>query len=251
MHILIIEDEKLYADYVNILVEQLGHTLTGIATSANEALDLSARQPPDVALVDINIDGEYDGIETAGLLRERYADLTVLFVTSLADDRTFARASRLGPVNYILKPFDQKQLERAIQLAVATKARESTATVSPQTKREGLVEDGHLYVKSNHRLAKIRLSDFLCVSAEGHYCTLYCLNEAKPTKRFLLRIPLRELKERLPDNFLQVHRAHLVNEVHITSVDLRDQVIYLTDGSTLPLAKRMKSIFMGRNDLLS
>lgn len=255
MHILIIEDEELYADYVTMLIEKLEHDLVGVAPSAREALSLSEKQAPDLALIDINIEGEYDGIETAGLLRERFSELAIIFVTSLADDRTFARAARLGPVNYILKPFDQTQLARAVQLAVATKtnALESPSpapAAAPETSSEGLVEGDYLYVKAGHRLTKLHLSDLLAVSADGHHCTLRYRNTEGKNKRYLLRIPLRDLRDRLPTTFLQVHRAHLVNDTHITSVDLREQVIHLTDGSTLPLAKRMKSIFLGRKDLL-
>jgi len=170
MNLLIIEDEALYANNLLVLAEKLGHRVIGIADNAADALQLLKQQVRDLTLMDINIAGEYDGVETATLLRQE-ADSPIIFVTTLKDDRTFARAARLGPVNYIIKPFDDVQLQRAIMLALRNRP---VAAAPPE---EGAVDAEYLYVKVAHRLTKVGLSHLLSVSADGHYCELRTLDE--------------------------------------------------------------------------
>lgn len=245
MNLLIIEDEPLYANNLLVLAEKLGHQVIGVVDNAAGALQLVKQQVPDLALMDINIAGEYDGVETATLLRQE-ADFPIIFVTSLKDDRTFARAARLGPVNYIIKPFDDVQLQRAIMLALRNRP-----VATPPPLEEGSVDAEYLYVKVAHRLTKVKLSNLLLVSADGHYCELHTRDETGNNHRYVLRGSLVDMDERLPSPpFLKVHRAHIVNEQHIKSVDIREQVIFLSDGRQVPLARRMKSVFLEKGDLL-
>lgn len=117
MKILIVEDEALYADQIEILCEQLGYTVTGVCADAFTALDNFHHHSPDLLLSDINLLGEVDGIQLAEKINAQN-QLPTIFITSLQDDDTFARAQSVLPVAFIVKPFDQLQLQRSIELAV-------------------------------------------------------------------------------------------------------------------------------------
>lgn len=235
MTVLIVEDEPLYASHLELLVEDLGHTVIGTVADAENALRLAKERPPDLILMDVNIAGTYDGIETAELIRLSH-HCPVVFITAQQDEGTFRRASRLGPANFLLKPFDDLQVKRAIQLAAANPA--------PLTRASE--EEENLYVKTGHKLRKIPIADITSVAADGRYCEIYT-----SANRYLIRMPFQELENRLPaDQFLKTHRGHLVNEDFVESVDLRDSEIILSGGRRVPLAKRQREAFLRRIDKL-
>ena len=117
MKILIVEDEALYADQLEMLCEQLGYEVVGICDNAFSALDTFHRTQPDLSLLDINLDGEVDGIQLAGQISAK-EPVPFIFISSLEDDATFQRAQATMPAAYMLKPFNNLQLQRSIELAV-------------------------------------------------------------------------------------------------------------------------------------
>jgi DNA-binding LytR/AlgR family response regulator len=240
MTILIVEDEPLYASHLEMLVEDLGHTVLGCVEDAEAALLLVREAMPDLVLMDINIPGAYDGVETAERIQEQ-GSCPVIFITAEKDDRTFQRASRLGPANFLLKPFDDLQVSRAIQLASAgAKHQERDATET------NLSDEENLYVKTGKKLRKIPVAQIASVNADGRYCEIHTV-----TNRYLIRMTLQDLQDRLPeDRFLKTHRGHLVNEDFIESIDLQDSEIVLNGGRRIPLAKREREGFLRRIDKL-
>lgn len=241
MTVLIVEDEALFANHLHLLVEELDHEVMGPAADADTALALVKQQAPDLVLMDINIAGAYDGVETAELIQQQHP-CPVIFITAQHDERSFLRASRLGPANFLLKPFEDIQFHRAVQLALSTKP------TKPQPGRDSQFDDEeeYLYIKTGHKLRKIPVDEITSVAADGHYCEIHTA-----TNRYLIRMPFQELHERLSvDRFLKTHRGHLVNEQFVESVDLRDSEIVLSTGRRVPLAKREREAFLRRVDKL-
>ncbi|MBC6995033.1 response regulator transcription factor [Neolewinella lacunae] len=234
MNVLIVEDEPLMASHLQLVVEGLGYAVVGAASTAEAALALVRSQPPDLVLMDINIDGAYDGVETAISIRELH-QCPIIFITARYDEQSFLRASRLGPANFLLKPFEDNQVRRAIQLASSSPA--PVAAAPPE-------EDAHFYVKVGHKLRKIAIAEIHSVVADGHYCAIHT-----QANRYLIRMSFQEVQERLPaERFLKTHRSYLVNEQYVESVDLRDSEIILTNGQRVPLAKREREAFLRRVD---
>ena len=96
----------------------VGHTVTGIAASGEAALRLAAEKRPGLILMDINIQGMLDGIETARILKETGSDVPVVFLTSYSDRDTVARAREAEPFGYLLKPFDEQLIGITIEVAL-------------------------------------------------------------------------------------------------------------------------------------
>jgi two-component system cell cycle sensor histidine kinase/response regulator CckA len=117
VRVMAVEDERLVARDLNLRLKALGYEVAAIAASAEEGIELVARVRPDVVLMDIRLDGQRDGIEAAQIIRERF-DLPVVFATAHADTDTVNRALVTGPFGYILKPFDDRELRAAIEVAV-------------------------------------------------------------------------------------------------------------------------------------
>jgi two-component system cell cycle sensor histidine kinase/response regulator CckA len=115
--ILIVEDEVLVARDIEQQLRSLGYEPTGIAGTSEEALALAGADRPQLALMDIRLRGEVDGIETACELQRRYS-VPVVFLTAHADEATVARARPAQPYGYLLKPFHELDLRTTIEMAL-------------------------------------------------------------------------------------------------------------------------------------
>ncbi|ABS55418.1 response regulator receiver protein [Methanoregula boonei 6A8] len=115
--ILLVEDDDIIAKVVGWRLEKLGYSLCGRASSGTEALDLLERNVPDLILMDINIKGEINGIETTKMIKKRI-HIPVIYLTSHSDDVTLARAKETYPEGFISKPFNDNDLKVAIELAL-------------------------------------------------------------------------------------------------------------------------------------
>lgn len=115
--VLIVEDEALIARDLEATLEDMGYAITGLVASSREALESASEHCPDVALMDIRLRGEPDGIETASVLRERFR-VPVVYVTAHADDETLERAAHTRPYGYLVKPFKAAEVKSVIELAL-------------------------------------------------------------------------------------------------------------------------------------
>jgi signal transduction histidine kinase len=116
--ILVVEDESIIAMTLSYTLEDLGYKVIDAVSSGNAAMQAVAKGGIDLILMDINIDGDFDGIETAAKIRQQN-DIPIVYLTSYADDRTIARAEETSAFGYILKPFKGRDVRAAIQIALS------------------------------------------------------------------------------------------------------------------------------------
>jgi two-component system sensor histidine kinase UhpB len=116
--ILVVEDEPSVATLIRRLLQTGGYQVAAAVGSGEEALVEAARLQPDLALMDINLMGPLDGVQTAQRLQSRF-DIPVVFLTGLADDATVQRSHEAKAFGYILKPFRQEDLKTSIDLALS------------------------------------------------------------------------------------------------------------------------------------
>jgi CheY-like chemotaxis protein len=108
--ILIVEDEGLIALHLMEILTNAGYRVREPVPSGEDALGQVERVPrPDLILMDITLDGQLDGIETALRIRKRY-DIPVIFLTAHSNDIIIARAKEASPGGYIIKPVIEKDL---------------------------------------------------------------------------------------------------------------------------------------------
>ncbi|MBW3587682.1 MAG: EAL domain-containing protein, partial [Cyanobacteria bacterium 0813] len=94
-----------------------GYSITGMVYSGEEAIEYAAKFRPDLVLMDVNLQGEIDGITAAAEIRLRF-QIPVVYLTAYADERTLWRVNATKPFGYIVKPFEEKNLHTTIQLAL-------------------------------------------------------------------------------------------------------------------------------------
>jgi CheY-like chemotaxis protein len=115
--ILVVEDEAVIAMDIEERLQALGYEVVGTAPRFERAVDLAGSKQPHLALMDINIQGDKDGIETARSLREQF-DIPSVFLTAYSDDETIGRALGSNPQGYLVKPFVDREILAAIELAL-------------------------------------------------------------------------------------------------------------------------------------
>lgn len=113
--ILIVEDERIIAEDIKMMLQNMGYGVCGIASSSDEAVALDRNLTPDLILMDIRLNGPVDGIETAEIIHKE-RDVPIIYVTAYADEQTIQRAKITGPYGYVLKPIRTNELNSAIEI---------------------------------------------------------------------------------------------------------------------------------------
>lgn len=113
----IVEDESIVALDIQNKLQRMGYEVGPIAASGEEAVKLAEEFRPDLVLMDIGLRGAMDGIEAAEQIRERL-DLPIVFLTAYADSGILARAKVTEPSGYIVKPFQGRELQATIEMAL-------------------------------------------------------------------------------------------------------------------------------------
>ncbi|HML26070.1 MAG TPA: ATP-binding protein [Methanomethylovorans sp.] len=132
--ILIVEDERITALDIKYRLEDSGYVVTGIASSGKAAIESAEETKPDLVLMDIMIEGDMDGAQAALHVHDRFG-IPVVFLTAYADEDTLRKAKIAEPFGYILKPFEDKDLQTNIEITlykhrVEQELREKEAWVS-------------------------------------------------------------------------------------------------------------------------
>ena len=114
--ILIVEDERIIAEDIRKCVLNCNYDVIGIVPTGQDTLLIVKEQKPDLILMDIMLEGKLDGIETAEKIISKY-DIPVIYITANADDKILKRAKKTNPYGYLIKPFEEIDLNAALEIA--------------------------------------------------------------------------------------------------------------------------------------
>ncbi|QUD89605.1 hybrid sensor histidine kinase/response regulator [Phenylobacterium montanum] len=115
--IMVVEDERIVALNLKQRLARMGYEVTAIATSGPKALAAIATNRPDIVLMDIHIDGDMDGIDTAAAIPPEL-HLPVVYLTAYSEEATLERARETQPYGYLLKPFSERELHATLKMVM-------------------------------------------------------------------------------------------------------------------------------------
>jgi diguanylate cyclase (GGDEF)-like protein/PAS domain S-box-containing protein len=115
--ILVVEDERLVAKHIENMVRGLGYDVAGVAATGEDAIRIALETVPDLVLMDIMLRGDMDGIGASEQIWDKAA-IPVVYLTAYADEATLERAKVTDPFGYLLKPFEERELYTAIEMAL-------------------------------------------------------------------------------------------------------------------------------------
>lgn len=239
--ILIVEDDMIIGAKISMQLINLGYEVTGIIPRGEEAITHVFANKPDIVLLDINLKGELDGIETAIQMQEK-EDIPIIYVTANTDEATFNRAKATRPYAFIAKPMKNIDLQRAIELTISRMAEqhhisaENEETVTAETP---FVLSDRIFVKHNGKMVKIIIADILYLEAERNYCQIYTKNQ-----KHTLATTLKTMEEKLPARFfIRIHRSFMAN---ISQIDEVSESHVLIGGKQLSLSHSYRDELLQR-----
>ena len=115
--ILIVEDDSDVVGYLEHLLRSLGYGVCGVVSSGEAAIQKATEAHPDLALIDMMLAGDMEGIEVAEQMRTRF-NIPVVYLTTYVDQMLLHRAQITEPFGYVLKPFAERRLHLNIEIAL-------------------------------------------------------------------------------------------------------------------------------------
>ena len=114
--ILVAENERMIAVDIKNSLHRIGCEVMEIVSSGEEVIRKVKEEKPDLILMEITLDGALDGIETAEIISSKY-DIPVIYLSSYSEREILQRAKITEPYGYLVKPFDSREIEIAIEMA--------------------------------------------------------------------------------------------------------------------------------------
>lgn len=118
--ILVVEDEWIIANDIKDSLVEMGYRVTGIASSGEEAMARVEEEEPDLMLMDIVLKGKMSGIDAARAIRA-HRNIPVIFLTAYDNQFMVDDAKKIDNAGYLLKPFKERELDIAIEMALHKK----------------------------------------------------------------------------------------------------------------------------------
>ncbi len=245
--ILVVEDEMIIGAKISLHLTTLGYEVTAILPRGEEAIRHVEDNAPDIILMDINLKGQLDGIETATII-QKFAEIPIIYLTANTDDGTFNRAKPTRPYAFISKPFKQLDVQRAIELTISRMAENQTGKIEVHEtptlplpdfddSNATFIMSDRIFVKHKEKMVKVFIEDILHIEADRNYSKISTKN-----KEYLLGTTLKIMEDKLPKpQFVRVHRSFLVNVKQIDEVSENHVII---NQKAIPLSISM------RDDLL-
>ena len=115
--IMIVEDEWIIANDIKNSLADMDYRVTSIAGTAEEAINQAEENMPDLVLMDIMLQGSMNGIEAAREIRGRFG-IPVIYLTAYDNQYLVNQAKTTDNYGYLLKPFKDKELDIAIDMAL-------------------------------------------------------------------------------------------------------------------------------------
>jgi len=206
--IYILEDEIITQELIKQTLENLQFKVCGMATNAEIALKEIELLKPDIAILDIRVEGVQTGIWLGNQL-----SIPFIYLTAFNDIETIKKAITSKPAGYLIKPFNNKDLFIAVELALSK-----------------IKNTAQIIIKDKDRNIVVLEEHILFAKKEDQYLTLYFKDSEK-----LIRSSIKDFLGQLNStSFLQVHRSYVINKNYITAFNKKEITI---NNSSIPISK--------------
>ncbi|SDR89753.1 LytTR family DNA-binding domain-containing protein [Gramella sp. MAR_2010_147] len=220
--IIIVENDIPMAAKLSLQLNKLGYHISGIFSRATDALNYIEQEVPDVILLENQLKGQLNGIESNSNPIDQFSPV-VYFNKNKTETLQNFLSGKLKNRKEILKKEIAQSLEH-----FRTKNRKKNRKKLTQS----ILKD-RIFVRHHDRMVKISLEDIHYIEADRNYCKVYAKN-----KKFLLVSTLKEVNDKLRNkHFLRIHRSYIVNISHIDEIGGNHVVI---SSHSLPLSKNMR-----------
>ncbi len=185
LRVYILEDEFITQEVLKQTLESLNCNVCGVQSNAEKALEEIKLLMPDLVFLDIRVDGDKTGIWLGNQL-----DIPIIYLTAFSDQKNIKDAVQTDPISYLQKPFQEKDLMIALELA-----------------KNKLESSKELLIKDKNFMVKVKVNNILYAKKEDHYLVLYLRDGKK-----MIRATVQEFLEMVTEDFVQIHRSYIINK---------------------------------------
>lgn len=219
----IVEDELIVAKDLQITLQRLGYQVSGLYTNYNDALLNIDSNNTDIILMDIMLKGVSDGISLTRALSEK-GNFIVIFLTAYFDNTTIDLALNSDAYMYLVKPYNEVELNAAIKLAQRKGIGQRSITIENNHKED------YFFIKTDARHIKINIKELLYIEALKDYVMIHLYNS-----NIVVHITMKELESRLLNtDIIRIHRSFFVCKSHIVSVS-NNSLTIINHTQALPI----------------
>jgi DNA-binding LytR/AlgR family response regulator len=239
IRVLIVEDEFFTLDMLRDYLEESGYEVSGDAMSAEEAITILEEGQTDLALLDISIKGNQDGIWLAEQINKKYR-IPFVFLTAFSDSHTVRSAAKTNPYGYLVKPFSQADIFTSIEIALNNHNKFQAIQNESNKDQVNQIRDS-IFVKDEIGFKKVFLREIRFVKAYKNYLEINLAVNSQ-----IIRSTLTDFYQLLPsENFIQTHRSYVVNVDFLENIGgnfvmVSKTEVPLSRGFREPVMKRLK-----------
>ena len=239
VRVLAIDDEPLALQKLVTYIQKVPFLeLTGQCSSALEARGFLQQDTVDAVFCDINMP-DLNGMD---FIKTLTVPPLVVFTTAYAEYAV--EGFKVNAVDYLLKPYDMQDFLRAAnrlkdRLAVPVVS-SPTASAAPSalSPQPSALDADVLFLKTDYRIVKVHIPDIRYIEAMSEYLKVWLRGEQKP---IITLLSMKKIEERLPKNFMRIHRSYIINLDDIQEVN-KNRVILDAD-TYLPIGDMYKDTF--------
>jgi DNA-binding LytR/AlgR family response regulator len=222
--ILIVEDEILVATDIQESLESLGYNVQYVVDTGLKAIEAVEKELPDLILMDINLKGEMTGIEAAKIISKNN-DVPIIYLTANADIDTVNKAKVALPYGYIIKPFNDKDLQTNIEIAIFKFTNDLKLKMESEQFNTFFDlkdhEKNQIIVHANKGLEKININDVYFIENDNDQTIIHLADDEIVTKR-----SFSELTGLFPKKyFVQVSKYFVINTLKVFAVKYPEIII--------------------------
>ncbi len=111
--IAVVEDEGIVAMDISKCLSNLGYEVVFVADSGEKTLENLKENSPDLILMDVELKGKLNGMDTAKIIAETH-DIPVVFLTAFEDEATLEKMDKISSYGYLVKPFEDEHLKSTV-----------------------------------------------------------------------------------------------------------------------------------------
>jgi len=238
-----IDDEPLALQQIAAYISKVPFLeLAAQCQSAIEAKQFLEQDTVDAIFCDINMP-DLNGMD---FVKSLTVAPLIVFTTAYAEYAV--EGFKVNAVDYLLKPFGMQDFQRAalrLKERLEGQGGVSEYNNSSVTQPTSLTPDGDdtIFLKTEYRIVKVSISDIRYVEAMSEYLKVYLENEQKP---IITLLSMKKMEERLPENFMRIHRSYIINLKKIQEVN-KNRVI-MDSETYLPIGDMYKESFQAYLD---
>ncbi|MCG8332718.1 MAG: LytTR family DNA-binding domain-containing protein [Chitinophagales bacterium] len=230
--VLIVDDEEPARDLLKSYADKIDELeIQAVLSNALDAKRVIDNGGIDILLSDIQMD-DLTGID---LVRTLKNPPVTIFTTAYSEYAL--EGFELDIVDYLVKPISFQRFCKAIDKAIELiRFRKSAQSLKPNTTSK-IPDADYFFVKTNRKMVKVEYAEILFVESYGEYVKIYTKDDV------ILALQRTSFMEKIlpSENFIRIHRSHIININHIKEIDGNIVVI---DRHKLTISKRMKEAFI-------